>query len=138
MEHRLLELGVHLWGEVLVLWMEVLGLVLEVMQRLQRVLQCLVLELMVVLVVVLMMMLEMIMVVLIHDLLVHIMSELFGLVFEELLELLGGLLVRDKPVLQRERERGVGHTQQWGVNTDQPLTAQESGWRRRLPASGQS
>lgn len=104
MEHRLLELGVHLWGEVLVLRMEVLGLVLEVMQRLQRVLQCLVLELMVVLVVVvvLMMLLEMIMVVLVHDLLVHIMSELLGLVFEELLKLLGGLLVRDKPVLQRE------------------------------------
>lgn len=116
MEHRLLEMGVHLWREVLVLWMEVLGLVLEVMQRLQRVLQGLVLELMLLMVVVLvvlvvvvvmlmmLMMLEVIMVVLIHDLLVHVTGKLLGLVFEELLKLLGGLFVCHKPVLWREEE----------------------------------
>lgn len=96
MEHWLLEVGAHLQREVLVLWVEVLGLVLEVMQRLQRVLQGLVLKLLllmvvmlvVVVVVVLMMMLEVIMVVLTHQMLVHVMRKLLGLIFEELLKLL--------------------------------------------------
>lgn len=64
----------------------------------------LMLLLMVVVVVMLLMMLEVIMVVLIHDLLVHIMDKLLGLVFEELLKLLGGLFVCHKPVLLREEE----------------------------------
>lgn len=103
MEHWLLELGVHLWREVLVLWVEELGLVLEVMQRLQRVLQGLVLELMLLLmgvvVVVMLLMQEVVMMILIHTLLVCIMGKRLGLIFEEFLKLLGGLFVRHKPVL---------------------------------------
>lgn len=114
MEHRLLELRVHRWREVVVLWVEELGLVLEVMQRLQRVLHGWVLELMLLMlmvvgvVVMLLMMLEVmvmvVVVVVIHDLLVHVMDKLLGLVFEELLKLLGGFFVCHEPVLSREEE----------------------------------
>jgi len=38
-------------------------------------------------------------VVVVYDLLVHVQDELLGLVFEELLKLLGGLLVGHEPVL---------------------------------------
>lgn len=92
-------------------------MVLEVMQRLKWVLQRLVLELMLLLMVVVvvlvvwllllmmvMMMMQVMMVVLINSLLIHIVENLFGLVFKELLKLLGGLFVGHKPVLLRSTQ----------------------------------
>lgn len=120
-----MEVGAHLWGQVLVLWVEVLGLVLEVMQGLQRVLQGLVLKLVVVVVV--------IMVVLTHQMLVHVVRKLLGLVFEELLKLLRGLFVCDEPVLWREAKpvRGGG----WWVCAQ---VLNKSRLKVTSPVSGQS
>ncbi|TNN45437.1 hypothetical protein EYF80_044383 [Liparis tanakae] len=98
------ELDFGLQVEAVVLRVEVL----QVMQRLQRVLHGLVLhrlllvlevEVVEVVLLLLLQVVVVLLVVVVHDLLVHVQDELLGLVFEELLKLLGGLLVGHEPVL---------------------------------------
>lgn len=93
--------------------MEVLGLVLEVMQRLQGVLQALVLELLMVVGAVVVVVLEVAVVVLVQPLLGHVTHKTVGLVLQKLLKFFEGLLVCDKPFLWRpemqmlDKEPGV-------------------------------
>lgn len=80
--------------------MEILGLVLEVMQRLQGLLELLMVGTVV--------MLKVTVVVPVQPLLGHIMRKIPGLVLKELLKLLEGFLVRHKPVLQRAELQMLG------------------------------
>lgn len=91
MEHWLLELGVDQWRGVLLILLQTLGVVLEVMQRLQGVLQVLVLEL-----------LLRVVVVLTGTVLVPVQT----LVLEEFLKLLEGFSVGHKPVLGDGKRKG--------------------------------